>query len=66
MANTNPVKIRPLSLPNIMGIGPIIIIPPVCTSDVFEVDCSIVPINMSTIPMNRAIIPAMIMVFAFM
>lgn len=49
-----------------IGMGPIIITPPICTSSVFEVDCSTDPINIMIIPMNTAIIPAIISILVLM
>lgn len=48
-----------------IGMGPIIITPPVCTSPVFEVDCKSDPTNIMIIPMNTTIIPAIISILAF-
>jgi len=47
-----PIKSRPLSLPNIIGIGPISMIPLVWTSVLEELDddCKAVPMNMIRIP----------------
>jgi hypothetical protein len=53
-----------LSLPNIMGMGPISMTPPVLTSpDLGEEDCIAVPTNISMNPISMAIIPVIIMVF---
>ena len=61
-----PVIIRLLSLPNMIGIGPINITPPVWTSDVFEVDCNAVPTKIRITPRNMTIIPAVIKIPGFM
>jgi hypothetical protein len=52
IANITPIKRSPLSLPNIMGMGPINITPLVCTSvlEELEDDCNAVPTNINRMP----------------
>lgn len=62
MAKITAIIMKLLSVPNIMGMGPIKITPPVLTSLVFEVaPCRAGPMNIKIKPMNITIIPAMIM-----
>jgi len=51
-ATIKPITTSPLSLPKIMGMGPIIMTPPVCISvfDEPEDDCKAVPMNIINIP----------------
>jgi len=44
-----------------IGIGPINITPPVCTSEFLEVDCNAVPTKTRITPRNITIIPALLM-----
>ena len=62
--NITATVTNPLSFPNIIGIGPIIITPPVCNSvfEELEEDWSAVPMNMRSIPSKTAAKPIMIMV----
>ena len=73
IAKITPVTAIPLSLPNIMGIGPIIMTPPVFIS-VFEplswelvedVDWIMLPINIKMIPTIIIKKPAITIVFPF-
>ena len=58
MARITVVTMKPLSLPNMMGMGPIRITPPVLTSGFFVVVlCSAVPRNIRIKPMKITIIP---------
>ncbi len=57
MAKITAKMIRLLSLPKMIGIGPIKIIPPVWTSPVLEVDCNTDPIIIRITPIKTNIIP---------
>ena len=64
MAMITVVTMVLLSFPNMIGIGPINMTPPVFTSLVLgDEDCIAVPTNISMNPMNMATIPAIMMVF---
>lgn len=68
IARITAVVAIPLSVPKIMGIGPIIITPPVLTSPVspdFEVICRAVPMKIKIIPIKRTTIPVKMSVLEF-
>jgi hypothetical protein len=63
MTKITAVTMKPLSLPNMMGMGPIRITPPVLTSVFLVVVlCSAVPRNIRIKPIKITIIPAIMMV----
>ena len=62
MAIITAIMVKLLSFPNMIGIGPIKITPPLLTSLVLEEACSAVPTNTRINPMIITAIPAIIMV----
>jgi len=68
IARITAVVAIPLSVPKIMGMGPIMITPPVLTSPVspdFEVICRAVPMKIRIIPIKRTTIPVKMSVLEF-